>query len=313
MINRKKIIKFLKEKLRLLIYSLAFIFIASGYIYLFIADYTSLNKWNPDTGNALMAFGTLVLAIVAFAQINNQNSEAKNRKNSVNRVFIERIKNWIEVIDRTLEDIKEIKNSENNNEPLSFAEAAVMNATIKTAESGAKVSMSLESQEALKKAQDKILKWFETPSYILLNVLKRTDEYQTLLKESNLLSPGAISKLISLFDYIHIFNAQWDDDTPEKNKTDLILLITPMIKVLCIESFFYLTIENGLKRDNKKFIEKYKNDLNNMHNEILEKNENSTYTEDIHQRIHKFFYDFNIKPKFENDSCIIVKKFISMQ
>jgi hypothetical protein len=252
----------------------------------------SLQGGNPDWVGALAASGTMILAVAAFAQINSQTSDKKDKQKSIYNIFIERIKNWIEVIDQTREEIHNF----NKNKPaqiLTFKEAVALAAYNRVKESGSTGTgmTSSESQETLAKAIQKFNEFLK-PNYILLNILKRSEEYQILLKENNLLAPEAISELIALFDYIYLFNIEISEAGDENNKQYLILLKTPMLKVLCIECLLYLFREADLNRKNKKLINKYKDDLKSLFDEF--KGVNKAFLQSTCQRIQKISDEFYI-------------------
>ncbi len=245
---------------------------------------------NSGWQGSFVVSATMILAIAAFAQIQSQISNQKDRQKGIYNIFIERINSWIEVIDKTREEI----DGQKPPSPLTFAEAVTLAAYKRTTESGKTVTLTSESDSALERAINKVNEYLKH-DYILLNILKRSEEYQILLKESGLLKPESISKLISLFDYIYLFNLEINELNNENNKQkqDLILFKSPMLKVLCIECLFSLFREANLERKNKKIIEKYKEDLKDFFNGF--KGENYAYLENIRQRIKKISDEFYIK------------------
>ena len=253
---------------------------------------------NSDWQGSFVVSATMILAITAFAQIQSQISNQKDRQKSIYNIFIERINSWIEVIDRTNEEIK--ADGQKSPPILTFQEAVTLAAYTRTIKNGKTVMFSPESENNFKKAIDKVNESLKKPHYNLLNILQRSEEYQILLKESGLLKPESVSKLISLFDYIYLFNLEINESNNENNKQkqDLILFKTPMLKVLCIECLFYLFREANLERKNRKIIETYKGDLKDSFNRF--KGENYAYLEAIRQRIKKISEDFGFSVSDNN-------------
>lgn len=236
----------------------------------------------------------MILAIAAFAQIQSQISNQKDRQKGIYNIFIERINSWIEVIDKAYEDIRKAMLEP----PLAptFAQAVTLAAYEKAKSDSTGIVMTQESKKVLQEAINKV-KVNESlkPSYTSLNILKRSEEYQILLKEGGLLKPESLIELIRLFDYIYIFNLKIDELNNENDEQKQVYIIcqAPLFKVLCIKCLFYFFREANLEKKNKKIIEKHKKYLKNFYNEF--KSKNIADLEYVCQEIKKISDEFYIE------------------
>ena len=249
---------------------------------------------NSGWQDAFVAAGTMILAIAAFAQIRSQISNQKNRQKCIYNIFIERINVWIDIIDNAYEDI--LKTMLESPLAPTFAQAVTLAAYEKAKSDSTGIVMTQESKKVLQEAINKV-KVNESlkPSYTQLNILKRSEEYQILLKEGGLLKPESLIELIRLFDYIYIFNLKIDELNNENDEQKQIYIIcqAPLFKVLCIKCLFYFFREANLEKKNKKIIEKHKKYMKDFYNKF--KSKNIADLEYVCQEIKKISDEFYIE------------------
>ncbi len=195
-------------------------------------------------GTFILAIATVYMALATFMALKEDRNKLKEEKKGAYKVFIERIKKYLTTTDKIEKLIKKIIDKENEIPDFKdWAKLLASNVSIKeTGELPAGITK--EDINNITEKESSI----DYNIKLLQGYFERKEEYAIFISKSQVFSANVIRKVITLFDYIHQFINNFQENIKQneliKAKEELFWM-----KLFCIETIMALIIDGNLQEE----------------------------------------------------------------
>ena len=195
-------------------------------------------------GTFILAIATVYMALATFTALKEDRNKLKEEKKGTYKVFIERIKKYLTATDKIEELINKIIDKKNEKPDFKdWAKLLASNVSIKeTGELPAGIT-----KEDIKNITEKESS-IDYNIKLLQGYFERKEEYAIFISKPQAFSANVIRKVITLFDYIHQFINNFQENIKQneliKAKEELFWM-----KLFCIETIMVLIIDGNLQKE----------------------------------------------------------------